>query len=242
METEAFKACMKSWKKGLARIWTAIAGFRVQSANRYTTRPCFEATFFNIKPTNVIGIDVCLIEDTAVFACCNYTSVKVCSAGEMLRLLRLTRVSMAFWSRSIHHIICIKNLTEMDTLGIEPRASRMLSGCDTTTPCAQCKSAFPSILFVNKCRWNSRMLFVCKQSDRLTEEMEKWSHAGLNRGPYGYWPYALANWAMRPWHKFHLANVTVKHKLWLWPFHMLGQNRQRGIAGLARIKEFLVVK
>ena len=25
--------------KGLARIWTAIAGFRVQSANRYTTRP-----------------------------------------------------------------------------------------------------------------------------------------------------------------------------------------------------------
>ena len=32
----------------------------------------------------------------------------------------------------------------MDTLGIEPRASRMLSGCDTTTPRAlggpQCKS------------------------------------------------------------------------------------------------------
>ena len=25
---------------------------------------------------------------------------------------------------------------QMDTLGIEPRASRMLSGCDTTTPCA----------------------------------------------------------------------------------------------------------
>jgi len=24
----------------------------------------------------------------------------------------------------------------MDTLGLEPRASRMLSGCDTTTPCA----------------------------------------------------------------------------------------------------------
>jgi hypothetical protein len=27
---------------------------------------------------------------------------------------------------------------EMDTLGIEPRASRMLSGCDTTTPRALC--------------------------------------------------------------------------------------------------------
>jgi hypothetical protein len=25
----------------------------------------------------------------------------------------------------------------VDTLGIEPRASRMLRGCDTTTPCAQ---------------------------------------------------------------------------------------------------------
>ena len=22
---------------------------------------------------------------------------------------------------------------------------------------------------------------------------QKWSHAGLNRGPYGYWPYALTN-------------------------------------------------
>ena len=28
-------------------------------------------------------------------------------------------------------------ITKMDTLGIEPRASRMLSGCDTTTPCAR---------------------------------------------------------------------------------------------------------
>ena len=26
----------------------------------------------------------------------------------------------------------------------------------------------------------------------------KWSHAGLNRGPFGYWPNALTNWAMRP--------------------------------------------
>ena len=25
---------------------------------------------------------------------------------------------------------------ELDTLGIEPKASRMLSGCDTATPCA----------------------------------------------------------------------------------------------------------
>ena len=31
--------------------------------------------------------------------------------------------------------------SKMDTLGIEPRASRMLSGCDTTTPRALCKGA-----------------------------------------------------------------------------------------------------
>ena len=34
-------------------------------------------------------------------------------------------------------------LSKMDTLGIEPRASRMLSGCDTTTPCAQMLVAIP---------------------------------------------------------------------------------------------------
>ena len=29
------------------------------------------------------------------------------------------------------------DLTKVDTLGFEPRAFRMRSGCDTTTPCAQ---------------------------------------------------------------------------------------------------------
>ena len=32
---------------------------------------------------------------------------------------------------------CGRGGIQMDTLGIEPRASRMLSGCDTTTPCAR---------------------------------------------------------------------------------------------------------
>ena len=32
---------------------------------------------------------------------------------------------------------CKRHRIQMDTLGIEPRASRMLSGCDTTTPCAR---------------------------------------------------------------------------------------------------------
>ena len=37
---------------------------------------------------------------------------------------------------SIKQRRCKRHRTQMDTLGIEPRASRMLSGCDTTTPCA----------------------------------------------------------------------------------------------------------
>ena len=36
-------------------------------------------------------------------------------------------------------------MTKMDSLGIEPRASRMLSGCDTTTPTAQ----LMTLLFVH---------------------------------------------------------------------------------------------
>ena len=40
----------------------------------------------------------------------------------------------------------------MDTLGIEPRASRMLSGCDTTTPCAHVMPrylVFPMLALLN---------------------------------------------------------------------------------------------
>ena len=38
-----------------------------------------------------------------------------------------------------HRRISFEHSINMDTLGIEPRASRMLSGCDTTTPCAPWK-------------------------------------------------------------------------------------------------------
>ena len=30
-------------------------------------------------------------------------------------------------------------------------------------------------------------------NDRDGQEEKEWSHAGLNRGPYGYWPYALTS-------------------------------------------------
>ena len=47
-----------------------------------------------------------------------------------------------FYSRGGSHLHkhC-DDLAKMDTLGFEPRAFRMRSGCDTTTPCAQYKTA-----------------------------------------------------------------------------------------------------
>ena len=51
---------------------------------------------------------------------------------------------------------------EMDTLGIEPRASRMLSGCDTATPCALGGRAFDSKRLVSSCGfrlWRGRSGF-----------------------------------------------------------------------------------
>eukprot|EP00973_Karenia_brevis_P016804 2301578-Karenia_brevis.AAC.1 len=32
------------------------------------------------------------------------------------------------------NLVLVPHITSMDALGMEPRASRMLSGCDTTTP------------------------------------------------------------------------------------------------------------
>ena len=41
------------------------------------------------------------------------------------------------WLTRLNLIGRTRPIDKMDTLGIEPRASRMLSGCDTTTPCAR---------------------------------------------------------------------------------------------------------
>ena len=46
----------------------------------------------------------------------------------------------------------------LDTLGIEPRASRMLSGCDTTTPCARS---------LRTCGFATSAM--CKRKPRLTQ-------------------------------------------------------------------------
>ena len=45
-----------------------------------------------------------------------------------------TQVRLLVWTSLAS--ICLARPVQMDTLGIEPRAFRMRSGCDTTTPCA----------------------------------------------------------------------------------------------------------
>ena len=55
------------------------------------------------------------------------------------------RWQQAFGKDSHHQADQHKKLAKMDTLGIEPRASRMLSGCDTTTPCALADMSGPKI-------------------------------------------------------------------------------------------------
>ena len=50
---------------------------------------------------------------------------------------------MKWREKGCWHSMCVRDLKQqpatgtMDTLGFEPRAFRMRSGCDTTTPCAQ---------------------------------------------------------------------------------------------------------
>ena len=60
----------------------------------------------------------------------------------------------------------------MDTLGIEPRTLRMQSGCDTTTPCAQCKRRPYGII-----------RFTHNTSHRWTTRRKQWTHWGLNPRP-----------------------------------------------------------
>ena len=49
-------------------------------------------------------------------------------------------------------------------------------------------------LWVGAKRKRHKKAFTKKHDDGMEQRItRKWSHAGLNRGPYGYWPYALTN-------------------------------------------------
>ena len=63
---------------------------------------------------------------------------------------------------------------KMDTLGFEPRAFRMRSGCDTTTPCAPCKLA---------ARWTSKGVASAPLTSFMqTESWASSQGSGLQRG------------------------------------------------------------
>ena len=59
----------------------------------------------------------------------------------------------------------------MDTLGFEPRAFRMRSGCDATTPCAPCRHTC-SCMFIEHWRWSR-----CQSAVRCHVCSQRW-----------YWP------------------------------------------------------
>ena len=74
----------------------------------------------------------------------------------------------------------------MDTLGIEPRPSRMLSGCDTTTPCAlelttvkkRCRKKRTG----GTCRYNKKMyVCVCPGNESITQVWSSGYDVSLTR-------------------------------------------------------------
>jgi hypothetical protein len=66
-------------------------------------------------------------------------------------------------------------MRDLDTLGIEPRASRMLSGCDTTTPCA-------------RLRPDDGMLLSCHHARRHDKAIDS----------CGVRTHALSDWRLKP--------------------------------------------
>ena len=87
---------------------------------------------------------------------------KQCMATNSLHMVLISYFSTLRWRQHLHteHKVAIDNVstsgkvkqtlslssTTLDTLGIEPRAFRMQSGCDTTTPCAQLTKSNSRIL------------------------------------------------------------------------------------------------
>ena len=109
-------------------------------------RPVRPTTITTWNPMRKWMHTQCVLCCTMRMSCCQNltraTETKMegeCLSCKGVSVLRIQVYSMRIWTTIAH--IGSKRI-EMDTLGIEPRASRMLSGCDTTTPCAR-KSVKP---------------------------------------------------------------------------------------------------
>ena len=66
----------------------------------------------------------------------SYSDMSMATPNSKWRLVFFCGMMGTLASRRLHPHASAKRLraAQLDTLGIEPRASRMLSGCDTTTP------------------------------------------------------------------------------------------------------------
>ena len=101
------------------------------------------------------------------------------------------------------HVIllwCSGPLKKMDTLGFEPRAFRMRSGCDTTTPCARAKILVQtSILEV--CDFS--FLIVSGPCRIATSDATHTLACG------SFWPSGLRRWLQAPVRKGVGSNPTA---------------------------------
>ena len=90
----------------------------------------------------------------------------------------------------------------MDTLGFEPRAFRMRSGCDTTTPCALEKQRHATHLFIFLCCNGliASIACVCPEK-RAQGKKTKCRDPGSNRGPSDLQSDALPTELSRLWHR-----------------------------------------
>ena len=72
--------------------------------------------------------------------CGHKVPIEVCkrSVGQAENIIKQERDGKSAALRQHAQPKSMSRTIKMDTLGIEPRASRMLSGCDTTTPRAPC--------------------------------------------------------------------------------------------------------
>ena len=101
---------------------------------------------------------------------------------------------------------------KMDTLGFEPRAFRMRSGCDTTTPCALEKQRHATHLFIFFCCSGliSSIALVCPEK-RAQGKKTKCRDPGSSRGPSDLQSDALPTELSRLCFKFEAQSIIEEN-------------------------------
>ena len=120
-------------------------------------------------------------------ACCSPRLSCFTRFSLRLRCLPCSFAKLGFWQllRGAPAMAETTRATKMDTLGIEPRASRMLSGCDTTTPCARllsksCRCQLQSQNYVPICgQLVSRLLCTKTRTVRRLANTKKRRRGGI---------------------------------------------------------------